>query len=397
MAKTTNPQPGQHKAGAAAKKRGAVPVLPIKQSSKIAIGLLDFDFHNPRLSTGDDYIVNDDVTAISTYREIAALDELVLSICSNNYLDLEPLIVIGPDEGPFRVLEGNRRLAAIKVIRDYDLARRCKISVPQPVSESVLHSTENILAYRVEKEKDAEAFIGFKHINGPHRWDAYAKARFVASWYRRERDNGMDIDQIARQIGDENNTVRSYIASIFVLDQAKEENIFSISDRTNKGRFAFSHLYTALSRKEYQNYLGLEKGWSQNLSDRPVTKENFSKLSDVLTFIYGSKKDGKSGLIKSQNPDLANLGKCLANTSATARLRAGDTLQKALAEIEGSKLFNESLIVASAKLSKVIELLPRYEGDEALLGTAREIYARAEMIKSFMEKTAETKKTIREQ
>lgn len=368
-------------------------VLALKGTGKIPVELLEFDKSNPRLSTGNEYSVTDDASIISIYREIAALDELVLSICSNTYLDLEPLIVIGPNSGPFRVLEGNRRLAAIKVIRDPVLAKRCKISVPQPVSDLVLLSIENILAYRVEKETDAEAFIGFKHINGPHRWDAYAKARFVATWYKRDRDNGLTIDQIARQTGDTNNTIRSYIASIFVLDQAEREGIFSISDRANKGRFAFSHLYTALDRKEYQGYLELEKGWNQEPSDDPIPANAVDKLGQVLRFIYGSKKEGRPGLVESQNPDLANLGKCLASSAATTRLIAGDSLQQALAEIEGSRLFNEALIVASAKLSKVIDLLPRYEGDQSLIGTAREIFARADMIKSYMEKTAEKKQS----
>ncbi len=368
-------------------------VLALKGTGKIPVELLEFDKSNPRLSTGNEYSVTDDASIISIYREIAALDELVLSICSNTYLDLEPLIVIGPNSGPFRVLEGNRRLAAIKVIRDPVLAKRCKISVPQPVSDLVLLSIENILAYRVEKETDAEAFIGFKHINGPHRWDAYAKARFVATWYKRDRDNGLTIDQIARQTGDTNNTIRSYIASIFVLDQAEREGIFSISDRANKGRFAFSHLYTALDRKEYQGYLELEKGWNQEPSDDPIPANAVDKLGQVLRFIYGSKKEGRPGLVESQNPHLANLGKCLASSAATTRLIAGDSLQQALAEIEGSRLFNEALIVASAKLSKVIDLLPRYEGDQSLIGTAREIFARADMIKSYMEKTAEKKQS----
>ncbi|MEI7868402.1 MAG: hypothetical protein WCI11_10950 [Candidatus Methylumidiphilus sp.] len=391
MTNTSKARPETGSTRKSPKHQAKNPILGIGHTGKIPIELLKFDKHNPRLSTGNDYSVTDDISIISIYREIAALDELVLSICSNNYLDLEPLIVIGPDSGPFQVLEGNRRLAAIMVIKDVDLARRCKISVPQPVRTSVLESIKLILARRVEKIIDAEPYIRFKHIIGPYRWDAYIKARFVANWYKRERDNGIDIDQIARQIGDTNNTIRAYIASIFVLDQAEQENIFSISDRFNKGRFAFSHLYTALCRKEYQDYLGLEKGWNQNLSDCPIADGYISKLGQVLKLIYGSKNDGKAGLVASQNPDLANLGKCLANTSATSRLLAGDSLEKALAEIEGSRLFNETLIVASAKLSKVIDLLPRYEGDQSLLGTADEIYARADMIKSFMEKTAHKK------
>ncbi|MEZ5284996.1 MAG: hypothetical protein R2712_09350 [Vicinamibacterales bacterium] len=44
--------------------------------------------------------------------------------------------------------------------------------------------------------EQAREFIGFKHINGPHKWDAIAKARFAANWYRKERGKWLTIDTI---------------------------------------------------------------------------------------------------------------------------------------------------------------------------------------------------------
>jgi len=44
---------------------------------------------------------------------------------------------------------------------------------------------------------------------------------------------------------------------MFVLDQAKEARIFDISDRYPGKRFYFSHLYTALTRPGYRDFLGL--------------------------------------------------------------------------------------------------------------------------------------------
>src|SRR5476649_1060675 len=78
--------------------------------------LLEFDRTNPRLLTGDDYGTSVDEDIIAALNEIAPLEEIITSICTNTYLDFEPLIVIGKDGGPYRVLEGNRRLAAIKLI-----------------------------------------------------------------------------------------------------------------------------------------------------------------------------------------------------------------------------------------------------------------------------------------
>lgn len=367
-------------------------VIDIGDTKPVDTSLLQFDKENPRLMTGDEHSVIDDVSIISSYREIAALDELITSICSNGYIDLEPLIVIGKDSGPFTVLEGNRRLAAIKLIGNRKLADACKISLPENISEKVIDSIKKVSVHRVKKITDAEAFIGFKHINGPHRWDAYAKAKFVAAWYKRDRANGLTIDSIARQTGDTNNTIRAYIGSIFVLNQAEQEGLFEISNRFNKTRFAFSHLYTALGRKEYTTFLGLETGWDTTPSDKPIQHKNIKKLAETLDYLYGSRKDNKKPLIESQNPDLKHLGKCLVNSTALARIRAGDTLNVAYGEIDGPRLFGEALILADSKLERVIELLPKFDGDKSLLTVAADLLTRAETIAIMMEKIAQKNK-----
>ncbi|KWI23518.1 hypothetical protein WM04_29040 [Burkholderia ubonensis] len=334
--------------------------------------------------TGDEHSTIDDAAIISAYREIAALDELVASIYTNKYLDLEPLIIIGPDGGPFTVLEGNRRLAAIKVLQDRQLAQRAKVSVPQKIPAEVLTSLEAVTCYRVAKATDAEAFIGFKHINGPHRWDAYAKAQFVATWYRRERASGLTIDRIAFQTGDTNNTIRDYIGAIFVLEQAQKKGLFNIANRSNNGRFAFSHLYTALGRKEYLEFLGLESGWNAAPSDTPIKKHYLDNLEETLLYLYGSKKDDKRSLIESQNPDLRKLGLCLVNSRALTKLRNGATLTVSYAEIDGAGQFNEALVLAESKLDTAMRLIAKYDHDPEILVVAEDILQKAQFIYKFM-------------
>ena len=361
----------------------------VGETSIIPSELLVFDKTNPRLMTGDDVSISDDIALISTYREISALDELVTSICANNYIDLEPLIVMSDDEKEFVVLEGNRRLAAMKVIRDPVLAKKCKVSLPREIPQSVIDSFKFVTVHRVADLASAHAFIGFKHINGPQRWDAYAKARFVADWYRTGRDRGVDIETIARQTGDTNDTIRSYIGSVFVLDQAEREQRFEIKDRANKARFAFSHLYTALDRPDYRRFLGLDLGWNKNPDDSPIADSNLDELSEVLLYLYGSKRDSKPSLIESQNPDLAKLGRCLVNERALQRLRNNDELNVAFAEIAGSNMFGEALSMVSVKLDKAIELAPKFDGSSALLGVIDEIILKAEAVKGMMDKVAE--------
>jgi ParB-like nuclease domain len=358
--------------------------LPFNEPTKIRFDLLAFDKENPRLMTGDDWSASDDRALLTTYGEIAALDELVLSIATNGYLPLEPLIVCGPDDGPYTVLEGNRRLAAMKALSNPALAKECRISVPNPVPAKSLKSFEEVLVIRVRTAKDAEAFIGFKHINGPQRWDSYAKARFVAAWYLRERDKGLTIDQIARQTGDTNDTTRSYIGAIFVLDQAEKDGLFEIKDRYNKGRFAFSHLYTALDRPEYRNFLGLDLGWNEKPSDNPIRKDKKPEAAEVLKFIYGSKRDKIEPLVKKQNPNLAELGKCLASDTALLRLRSGSDLAVAYAEVDGGRTFNQALGELMAKAEKAMSLAPKFDGNKSQLTFISEIKLKVLTVENMM-------------
>jgi len=349
--------------------------------------LLDFDYENPRLTTGDDLSTHDEKSMICSLRDIAALDELIQSICNNGYFNLEPLIVLGEESGPFAVLEGNRRLAAIKLIKNRDLARECKVSLPAVISQKVLDSIERVSVWRVAKKDDAQAFIGFKHINGPYRWDAYAKARYVADWYKKEKSSGLTIESIARQLGDDNDTIRAYIGAVLVLEQAEEERLFDIKDRYNRGRFAFSHLYTALGRKEYQEFLGLTKGWNHSPDEQPIEGKKTPQLKEVLTYFYGSKQNNQPSLIKSQNPDLKNLGEVLIHEIALAKVRGGADLKAAHNEVRGAgEVFSEALVQASLKIDAAIDLLAKYDGSSSLLSISKELAEKSDILFQTMQR-----------
>jgi hypothetical protein len=324
---------------------------------------------------------------IKSLREVAALGELVQSICANGYKDIEPLIVKGKERGPFTVLEGNRRLASIKLIRDPALAAECGISLPKNIPSSVLKSIEKVTVFRVASETEARAYIGFKHINGPHRWESYAKATFVTDWYKSERSKGLTVDQIADNLGDDNKTIRNMIGGMLVLQQAIEGG-FSISDRSNKGRFAFSHLYTALTRIEYMNFLGLEKGWADNPADKPVKKAHVKNLSELMLWLFGSKAESKPSLIVSQNPDLAILGQAIAHPSALRVIRAGFSLEEAKKEMRPVKsLLADVLVEISHKLREAVSLAARAPTvDEAIVEDSKQILRQAEALDLLVSK-----------
>lgn len=85
-------------------------------TTKVPTEQLCLDRLNPRL-LGESKNESDEAIIARLYRA-AELDELLQSITANGYLDIEPLIVIHhPDGSGYIVLEGNRRLAALRLLR----------------------------------------------------------------------------------------------------------------------------------------------------------------------------------------------------------------------------------------------------------------------------------------
>jgi hypothetical protein len=364
------------------------PDLPLSASHECPVEFLSIDLNNPRLQTGDAAEFDSEADVIAALADIAALDELVTSICTNTYLHLEPMIVYRPKgklDANYVVLEGNRRLASIRLIGDPTLAAKVGVKLPAKISQNVLDSIKSVLVYRVETQDDARDFIGFKHINGPQRWDAYAKARYVTDWYLNSKGR-LTVTDIAARMGDNNNTLRSYIYAVLILDQAEASGVWSLRDRpTARGRFAFSHLYTALGRDEYKEAIGLTERWSDQPPKEPISKKHFAALGEVLSYMYGSRNDDRPSLIRSQNPDLRDLGLAIASKEARLVLRNRGTLDDARDALKApTAAFLDAVIAAQIKLRRAIELLPKYAGGNPQVDEiVADVLDQAEVLKSL--------------
>ena len=375
--------------------------VEIDSITKVPVNRLRLDRLNPRLLGAEEESPSDEAAIAWLYRS-ADLRELLESVSSNGYLDIEPLVVLSDgssDDGLLTVLEGNRRLATLRLLREPDLVRRIekceglRITVPQ-ISDSLRSTLDQVSVYRVAGRENARAFLGFKHINGAAKWDAYAKARFAADWYRKGRDQGIDLKTIARSIGDRHETIKRMICAIYVLDQAREEGLFRIEDRYSS-RLNFSHLYTALSRSQYMTYLGLDKGWARNDPEpNQISKQKYAALRKVLVWMYGLKEDARPPVVRSQNPDIKRLGEVLVHAEGLHVLETRRDLDAAYASTEPvESRFTASLIRARDQLREASNALRAYDGlDISLLEIAEDVKETAVTIHDRMcKKFDETK------
>lgn len=319
---------------------------------------LRFDLENPRF-VGRQFEGESQV--IQYLYDNVDVDELIQSILSAGYVDIEPLIV---QRGTNVVFEGNRRLAALRLIDDEATRKELKISLPHVGTPKPLPREVRVLW--VDDRSDARAYIGFKHINGPFKWDALAKAKYAAQWFQ----DGGDIATISRTLGDNHNTVRRLVTGWYVLQQAIADG-FDIS-QISKKNFAFSHLYTAITRASVRDMLGLTaEDLSAPPQPDPIAPVHRDQLVTLMSWLYGQEQKGEPTIIQSQNPNLNQLSKVLANPEAKLMLQTTRNLQAAFERVEPpSYRFEESLMLAAKQGEDAMSLSGYYDGDPTLLRVA---------------------------
>ena len=100
------------------------------------------------------------------------------------------------------VPEGNRRLAALRILSNETLRGRLRIGLPfEPNSKALPESVR----VRAASDPEARDFIGFKHVNGTFKWDALARGKYAADWFAEDGD----IGRVSRRLGDNRHTVGS--------------------------------------------------------------------------------------------------------------------------------------------------------------------------------------------
>ena len=95
----------------------------------IKVSELAFDVKNPRLVEFDLTLKSTDAEIIEILWEAMDVREVALSIIASGFFRHEPVIVARENERNV-VIEGNRRLAAVKILLDPTVAGESNVSSP---------------------------------------------------------------------------------------------------------------------------------------------------------------------------------------------------------------------------------------------------------------------------
>lgn len=351
---------------------------------------LELDGANPRF--GKQAGTFADQSAVLDYIvENFGVDTLLSSLAYNGYFDAEPIIVQPTGSGTYRVVEGNRRLAACLVLAGDERARNQTIRTQtwKGKTHGTVWSKDTKIPVRVFSDKAEVAkllpYLGVRHIVSSQPWDSYAKARWIAEVVAKGE---MTLDQISEVTGDKNKTIERLLEGYYFINQLVESGKFAPKQSVRRGRgsnpdFPFSWVYTLLDNNSVRKWLGL--GERSKTLACPIETDRLDEAGETIRFLFGDSNTGKNPAI-SDSREIGLLATALGDPGKRSLLREGksakdieklsqpaqDQLADQLTRAYGA-LSEANALLASTKLTRD-DMRPLQEKAEQVASIAENIH-----------------------
>ena len=259
--------------------------------------------------------------------------ELVDSLLKNGFIDYEPLVV-KQNGDRYVVIEGNRRLAAIREILGHQEQYQGRIEDLKEVPALVFPKRPD-----EEQKSEMRIYLGVRHLIGFREWPSLSKARFL------DRLSGEEggLNRVIKELRITKTSVRRFLVPYRLLQKAgvaipKGEDFWMLGE--------------ALSRSGIKNFVQLEVDDSLAIVDY-----NKKRLALLLDCIYGPAKaggerDGDARVV-SDTRELSRLSRVLDSEKAASVLFAGKSIEEAEIHVDT----REESLKRLAKMRKDISVL----------------------------------------
>lgn len=288
----------------------------------IEIARLRLDAKNPRLPSR--LHGADQTDLLEWMLNDASLFELMFSIGEQDYFDGEPLLVAEmrtPDK--FLVVEGNRRLAALKLLHD-PLQVNVRQTTLSNICDEARFKPTSVPCIVYPDREDILDHLGFRHVTGVKAWGPLSKARYLnelSAKYSTESET-IRYRLLAKSIGSRTDYVKRMLTGLRLYNIIEDEEYYKI-EKLNESTISFSLLTTALANSNIVHWLGLES--AQDLEQSNLKRDHLKELTE---WIYKRDEDGRTKLGESRH--LRDLNKVVASKEGLSQFRSGRSLDEAL-------------------------------------------------------------------
>lgn len=326
----------------------------------LAVSVLDFDPDNPRFPP--EIASGPTEELIERFIRDERLLEVIESIADQGYFEGEPLLAVAYGER-YHVIEGNRRLAALKLLTRELSPPEGRMSIEDAI-EQATHRPEQVPCLVFDNADQILRYLGFRHITGIKSWSSLQKARYLKKMRDRfyhQYSGKEQLTHLAREIGSRADYVGQMLTALNLYERAESNSFYDVQGLI-PAEIEFSVLATALSYSNIANYIGLQS--RQDMAGESVSND---KLKNLLTWMFVARGNQKPVLGDSRN--LKQLAAVVESEDAVTLLIRDGNLDAAFQLSRGpAQALNLALKAVERKLKDAWEWLPMIDtpdpGDE---------------------------------
>ncbi|ELC7357507.1 hypothetical protein ABF58_08985 [Enterobacter hormaechei subsp. steigerwaltii] len=344
--------------------------------------LLSFDPKNPRF-----YRLNDassDEAVVEEMLDDESVHDLMLSIGQQGYFPGEPLLVF-MDGTDYVVAEGNRRLAAVKLLNGELSAPARKSKSVEDIKSDTSNKPIELPCLVYQTREEVLRYIGYRHITGVKEWDSLSKAKYLKElceeFYKSVSKDEL-LKNLAREIGSKPHYVGALLTALMLYEKAQEKGFYGL--KMDENDVEFSYITTSLGYTNITEWLGLED--KKDFDSGDIDEENLKNL-----FAWCFVRDQQGRTIIRESRRLKDIAKIVDNDDAVNNLKETGDIDQAYLYTNGQQeALEESMQAASARLRVVWNMLLKLDSfsadDEE---SANQMFEMAKKIRSHIRSVRE--------
>lgn len=288
---------------------------------------LEFDKNNPRF-----YSLEKNINILNEMLDKEGVQDLMLSIGQKGYFKGEPLLVVQDGQDTYTVVEGNRRLTAVKLLNG-------ELTAPENKKRSIENIILNInetppvelpcVIY--QNRKDILRYLGYRHITGIQEWDSLSKARYLKQLqidFYQDKDNFEQLKLLAKDIGSRADYVGQLLTALNLYNIAEKKFFEELN--LSHYNVSFSFITTAIGYEKITKWLGLE-----NKQDIVMKNLNLYNLKLLIAWMFKIDQQGNTILGESRNISL--LATIVSSEDALEKLKETGNINEAYLYTSGAE------------------------------------------------------------
>jgi len=264
---------------------------------------------------------------------------LANSIATVGFIPVDNIVVANLDETNYYVIEGNRRITAIKyLLKQYEIGQTT-------IDETEINKLKEIDVLVVDNEENEKEYVGMliqgiRNVSGIKEWGAFQKAQFINDMI----DKGKQPGEISRTIGMSVREINRYYKTYSVMLQFKTDEEYTSKWTPNY----FSHFDEVLKKPALRNFL--------DFNQDTYRFDNIPNLKRFYDWIVPD-EDGKVTISDAHN--VRKLSE-LINDDLALNYLDDKNLDKAINYIN-QKYFNENKVTAAECINKIYEAINAFK------------------------------------